>query len=114
MTPITERKLIVALDHLQETVHANAVAHGFHEPGTNPAVYIALMHSELSEALEALRKGDPESTKIPGFRHLEEELADAVIRIFDFAGREDLNLSRAIVEKHKYNKSRPFKHGKKF
>ena len=45
---------------------------------------------------------------------MEAELADAIIRIMDFAQEYDLNLADAILAKHEYNKSRPYKHGKAF
>ena len=75
---------------------------------------INLMHCELSEATEAMRIGNPDSKKIPAFSSVEEELADEVIRIMDFAGKNDLRIAEAIVAKIIYNASRPYKHGKKF
>ncbi len=72
------------------------------------------MHSELSEALEAMRHGNPPDDKIPEFSGVEAELADAVIRIFDYAGARGLRLGEAIVAKAQFNKSRPPKHGKQF
>lgn len=73
----------------------------------------ALMHAEISEALEAARK-NLESSHIPGFTGIEEELADVIIRVFDYAGRRQLDLGRAIVAKMNFNAGRPFKHGKEF
>lgn len=75
---------------------------------------ISLMHSELSEALEAFRKGNPMDKKLPEFDNATVELADCVIRIMDFAKRRNLKLGEAIIAKHNYNKSRPYKHGKEF
>jgi NTP pyrophosphatase (non-canonical NTP hydrolase) len=66
---------------------------------------IALMHSELSEALEADRKGLMDD-KLPHRSGIEVELADAVIRIFDAAGGLGLDLGGAIDEKLEYNLKR--------
>ena len=75
---------------------------------------IALIHSELSEALEGGRK-DLESDHIEGFSAVEEELADALIRLFDTAGAyymdrkgEEVNirLGAAFVAKLAYNRKR--------
>ena len=74
---------------------------------------IALMHSELSEALEALRNGDPESEKIPGFKSSEEEYADVIIRIMNHGAKRGLRVGAAIAAKMAYNETRPHKHGGK-
>ena len=77
------------------------------------AQMIALVHSELSEALEASRKNLMDD-KLPHRLGLEVELADAVIRIFDMCGGLGINLEDAIKEKLEFNRSRPYKHGKKY
>lgn len=74
----------------------------------NQGELIALMHSELSEALEALRSKDESKNNVG------EELADCCIRIFDYCGAYNIDLEKAIVNKMKINKKRPIKHGKKF
>ena len=75
---------------------------------------LALVHSEVSEGLEAYRKdlNDDKLTHRPG---LEVELADAVIRIIDTAYALGYDLAGAILEKHEYNTGRERMHGgKKF
>jgi NTP pyrophosphatase (non-canonical NTP hydrolase) len=76
----------------------------------NDGEMIALMHSELSEALEGLRK-PADSTISQG--NLAEEMADTVIRILDFCAHRDIDLGSAIMEKMAVNEKRPYKHGGK-
>lgn len=113
------REALAKLDDDPESkfprAHFDSIEVALDAAGTrDPARTIALMHSELSEALEAMRKGDPASQKIPGFTNLEEELADTVIRIMDFNTEHGLDVGNAIIAKLAYNRSRPYKHGKKF
>ena len=104
-----------AIRTMVHAVHENAKAHGWWDDPREDGTVCMLIVTEIAEAVEALRNGDPESVKIPGFTHAEEEMADAVIRIFDFAGRHGFNLGKAILAKHQYNLTRSYKHGgKKF
>lgn len=96
-----------------EEIHDEAKAKGWWEEDRNLGECIALMHSELSEALEADRT-DMRDNHLPERMGLEVELADCVIRIFDLAGAYNMDLGGAIEEKIAYNRNRPFKHGKKY
>lgn len=90
--------------------HGNSVAAGWWD-GVNikdphvAAAKLALIHSEVSEALEGMRKGLMDDHLHE--RKMEEvELADAVIRICDYAGAKGFDLGGAIVEKLEYNRNR--------
>lgn len=69
------------------------------------ATKIALMHSELSEALEGLRK-DTMDDHLPHRKTLEVELADLAIRLFDLCGALEIDLEATIIEKMNYNAKR--------
>lgn len=97
-----------------DTAWANANAHGFKEDDL--PLKIALMHSELSEALEEWRAGRV-STWFSGDQRKPEglpiELADLAIRLFSYCGANGIDLERSIQLKHDYNVTRPYKHGGK-
>lgn len=71
----------------------------------NKGELIALMHSELSECLEGERK-DLMDDKLPHRKMAEVELADTLIRIFDYAGAFGYDLQGAFEEKMKFNSTR--------
>lgn len=93
--------------------HAIAVEHGWWESKRNFGELVALMHSELSEALEAERHGNPQSDHIPSFSGVEEEFADVIIRIMDAANGRGLRVAEALLAKMEFNRGRPHRHGGK-
>lgn len=105
------------LNSLAKDAHAIALSKGWYGPdGRGIPELIALVHSELSEALECYRDGMPVQAievidgKPEGFAV---ELADTIIRIADMAGYLGLDLDRATALKMAYNRTRPVRHGGK-
>lgn len=69
---------------------------------------LALIHTEVSEALEAVRKGHLEND------NFQEELADILIRVFDLAGWLEIDLDEVVKKKMAFNKRQTHTHGKAF
>ena len=110
------------LNEIRDAVHALAKAKGWYETprDLDPAIKLVLIHSEVSEALEEVRKvnygyalwetyyglnGKPEG--------LPAELADIIIRTLDLAGALGIDIEAAVELKHAYNATRPHRHGGK-
>ncbi len=107
-----ERRVMDGMNAAQELAHQTARNAGWYaDPATGQAIkrnfgeVVALMHSELSEALEADRKGLMDD-KLPHRDGREVEFADCIIRILDTAAAMGMNLGAAIVEKNRYNRER--------
>jgi NTP pyrophosphatase (non-canonical NTP hydrolase) len=90
-------------------VHALAKEKGWYDNQREIPELLCLIHSEISEALEGYRKNIPNGEK----GCIGEELADAVIRIWDMCSYLNINITEEVNKKHEFNKTRPYRHGNK-
>lgn len=109
----------MSIAELQKEAYRISKEHGFHDGETPSTVPIpeklCLIHSEVSEALESVRNGEPQFHIVNGKPEgIAAELADVVIRVLDLSEAIGINLSHAIAAKMEYNRNRPMKHGKRF
>jgi len=101
---LNERIMKESLQALIEENHQIAVDHGWYEQDVPLVQQLALIHSEVSECLEADRKHQ-------GTEKIAEELADVVIRTFDAAAANQLDLAGALFRKMAKNRERAYRHG---
>lgn len=99
----------ILIDALFDEFYARSFRAGWWKIGPSDSLEIgtkfALIHSEISEAMEGYRVGAMDE-HLPNRPSIEVELADAVIRIGDLAGRLGLDVGGAIREKLEYNARR--------
>ena len=127
------------LNEIRDAIHNNSVVKGFwNEPNTNITEKIMLVVTELSEAVEAMRKLSEKelllavascNLRIDKFDNygydnndfekfikdsVGDEFADSIIRILDLCGRLGIDIEGHIKYKMEYNSTRPYLHGKQF
>ena len=103
----TDRELLLItkgdkLPIIQQKVHHNAQLHGWWDQQRTIPELLVLIHSEVSEALEAYRNNDRANYR--------EELADILIRLLDAAEGYGIDLEQELILKHAANIDRPHKH----
>jgi NTP pyrophosphatase (non-canonical NTP hydrolase) len=112
------------INDIQKLVWEIAEEHGWHRETVsakssdraNVGVKLALIHSEVSEALEELRRKQLildihyDAGKPIGFAI---ELADIIIRVFDLSESLGIDMQKCLERKIDYNRYRPYRHGDK-
>lgn len=137
----TEVRVILGLMSLSNAIRDNNFEKGWRAPDSTPrpiGELAALLHSEVTEAFEAYRNNEPilwyeyrtsdgntdQLGEFASCNHLPDgtlgkpqgvasELADIIIRVLDWADEHELPIYTAILDKHRYNLTRPYRHGGK-
>ena len=135
-----KKQICTGLNEASQVIHQNAVSKGFYDNDreVNIGEKLMLIVSEVSEALEADRKGERADTTVYdqlldegytwkdsplSFNHMfeqgikntfEDELADVIIRVLDLVGYLGIDIEKHINAKHQYNSGRERLHGKKY
>lgn len=106
-------EIIYNIDHIAHYIKGWRIEKGFTTPSTLNTLKerdqmlgkLALVHSEISEAVEAVRKNDLDNFK--------EEIADTIIRLLDITGTMEFSVAQEIADKMAVNENRSLKHNTK-
>lgn len=115
------------LNEIAKAVHDLAWEKGWHSEEETRDAFIERacnnLHDEISELHEAWRNNEidlpcdkAEKMIMAGLQPLtclEEEMADIIIRVLDNCKKLGVDIQRAVETKHKFNSTRPIRHGGK-
>ena len=93
----------IGLNQKMQAVRALADGKGFSSTPERIWEMLALIHTEVSEATDAYKKGEP-------VEHVGEELTDAIIRILHLMSALDLDADALFYDKMKKNWERPYRY----
>ena len=96
----------MSINKIADYCHTRAVANGHYDREWTFPELMMMVVCELSEAVEADRRELPLTRDI--------ELADALIILLGICIHYDMDIEAEILHKLKFNKSRPYKHGKAY
>lgn len=122
------------LNEISKQVYEANKLKGFDVKKENIGQTLCLIHSEISEALEAIRKDKKASLMAFDYREedretdldfqsdftalikdtFEDEIADTFIRLMDLVGALEIDIDKHIELKRRFNSLREYKHGKSF
>lgn len=105
-------------ERMQEEVFRLNSSKGWFDEDRSVGDMVALLHSEVSEVLEAYRtfKFQDATERIPNAdldkpEGVGAEMADCLIRLLDMAKRWDVDLAAEFTRKMAYNWTREYRHG---
>lgn len=96
---------LINLNDLAKDNHQNSIEKGWYEPEPTVPELLCMIHSEVSEVVDAYRNGRD--------NEIGEELADIILRTLDLSAHLEIDIHSAVLNKLEYNKTRPYRHGGK-